>query len=65
MVAGVKLSVSNIFDIEDALRDSPLMQRCLTKVRNEPASAKVLEGRYMGEDYDLEKMLKMPPHSLG
>jgi len=65
MVAGVKLSVSNVFDIEDALRDSPLMQRCLTKVRNEPASAKVLEERYMGEDYDLEKMLKMPPHSLG
>ncbi len=65
MVAGVRLSVSNVFDIEDALRDSPLMQRCLTKVRNEPDSAKVLEERYMGEDYDLEKMLKMPPHSLG
>jgi ubiquinone biosynthesis protein Coq4 len=41
------------------------MQRCLTKVRNEPASAKVLEERYMGEDYDFEKMLKMHPHSLG
>lgn len=65
LVAGVKLSVSNVFDIEDALRNSPLMQRCLTKVRNETASAKVLEERYMGEDYDLEKMLKMPPHSLG
>jgi len=65
MVAGAKLSVSNVFDIEDALRDSPLMQRCLTKVRSEPASAKILEERYMGENYDLEKMLKMPPHSLG
>lgn len=65
MVAGVKLSVSNVFDIEDALRDSPLMQRCLTKVQNEPASAKALEERYMGEEYDLEKMLEMPPHSLG
>jgi ubiquinone biosynthesis protein Coq4 len=65
LVAGAKLSVSNVFDVEDALRDSPLMQRCLTKVRNETASAKILEERYMGEDYDLEKMLKMPPHSLG
>lgn len=65
MVAGVRQSVSNVFDLEDALRDSPLMQRSLTKVRSEPASAKFLEERYMGENYDLEKMLKMPPRSLG
>ena len=42
MVAGVRQSVSNVFDIEDALRDSPLMQRCLKKVQSEPASAKFL-----------------------
>ncbi len=65
MAAGVKLSVSNVFDIEDALRDGPLMQRCLTKIHNDPASTRALEERYMGEDYDLEKMLEMPPHSLG
>lgn len=65
MVAGVRQSVSNVFDLEDALRDSPLMQRCLTKVRSEPASAKFLEERYMGENYDLEKMLKMPPPFIG
>ena len=65
MVAGVRQSVSNVFDIEDALRDSPLMQRCLKKVQSEPASAKFLEERYRGENYDLEKMLKMPPQSLG
>ncbi|MEO0759894.1 MAG: Coq4 family protein [Cyanobacteria bacterium J06648_16] len=65
MVAGVTRETSNVFDIEDALRDSPLMQRCLTAVREDPASAKALEERYMGEDYDIEKMLKMPPHSLG
>lgn len=65
MVAGVTRETSNVFDIEDALRDSPLMQRCLTAVREDPASAQALEERYMGEDYDLEKMLKMPPHSLG
>lgn len=65
MVAGVKLETSNVFDIEDILRDSSLMQKCLTKVQNEPASAKALEERYMGDEYDLEKMLEMPPHSLG
>ncbi len=65
MVAGVQRDSSNIFDIEDALRDSPLMQKCLTKIHQDPASAKALEERYMGEPYDLEKMLAMPPHSLG
>ncbi|MDX2272727.1 MAG: Coq4 family protein [Cyanobacteriota bacterium] len=65
MVVGVRLETSNVFDIEDALRDSPLMQKCLTKIHRDPASAKALEERYMGEEYDLEKMLEMPPHSLG
>lgn len=65
MVAGITRETSNVFDIEDALRDSPLMQNCLTAVREDSASAKALEERYMGEDYDIEKMLKMPPHSLG
>lgn len=65
MVAGVKLETSNVFDIEDALRESPLMQKCLTEIYQDPASAKAVEERYMGEDYNLEKMLEMPPHSLG
>ncbi len=65
MVAGTKLETSNVFDIEDTLRDSPLMQKCLEKIHKDPASAKALEERYVGEEYDLKKMLEMPPHSLG
>lgn len=65
MVAGVGLETSNVFDLEDALKDSPLMQKCLAEVRNDPASAKALEERYIGEDLNLEKLLEMPPHSLG
>ncbi len=65
MVAGVGLETSNVFDIEDILRDSPLMQKCLVEVCKDAASVKILEERYLGEEFNLERMIKMPPHSLG
>lgn len=64
-VAGVAIETNNVFDIEDALKDSPQMQKCLERVRQDPASAQLLEERYMGEEFDLEKLLKLPRNSLG
>jgi ubiquinone biosynthesis protein COQ4 len=64
-VAGVGVETNNVFDLEDALRDSAQMQKCLEQVRQDPASAQLLEERYMGEEFNLEELLKLPPHSLG
>jgi ubiquinone biosynthesis protein COQ4 len=65
MVAGTGLETANVFDIEDSLRDSHLMVKCLEAVRKDPDSARLLAERYMGEEFDLKKMLKMPRNSLG
>lgn len=65
MVAGGGTDVENVFDLEDALRDSEQMQKCLQVVRQHPASAQILEERYMGAEVDLDAMLQMPKDSLG
>lgn len=65
MVAGTGLETANVFDIEDSLRDSHLMVKCLEAVLQDPDSARLLAERYMGEEFDLKKMLKMPRNSLG
>jgi ubiquinone biosynthesis protein COQ4 len=64
-VAGVAIETNNVFDIEDALKDSPQMQKCLERVSQDPASAQLLEERYMGKEFDLEELLKLPRNSLG
>jgi ubiquinone biosynthesis protein Coq4 len=64
-VAGVGVETNNVFDIEDALRDSPQMQKCLERVRQDPASSQLLEERYMGKEFDLEELLQLPRNSLG
>jgi ubiquinone biosynthesis protein COQ4 len=65
MVVGGLTDTENVFDIEDALRDSEQMQKCLQLVRQHPASAKMLEERYMGAEFDLDAMRQMPKDSLG
>jgi ubiquinone biosynthesis protein COQ4 len=41
------------------------MDRCLMALRSNPASARMLEERYVGPLYDLEAMARMPKYSLG
>jgi len=65
LVAGSKMDTENVFDIEDILSNSPQMQNCLQAVRQDPASVQLLEERYMGADFALDTMLKMPKNSLG
>jgi ubiquinone biosynthesis protein Coq4 len=65
LVAGSKMDTENVFDIEDMLSNSPQMQNCLQAVRQDPASVQLLEERYMGADFALDTMLKMPKNSLG
>ncbi|MCC5613201.1 pyrroloquinoline quinone biosynthesis protein [Nostoc sp. CHAB 5834] len=65
MVVGGLTDTENVFDIEDALSDSEQMQKCLQVVRQHPASAKMLEERYMRAEFNLNAMLQMPKNSLG
>lgn len=64
-VAGATSDVNAVFDISDLLRDGPQMQQCLDWMKEDPATAQMIEERYLGPDYDLNAMLKMPEGSLG
>ncbi len=65
MVAGAKVDTQNVFDIEDVFSDSEQMQKCVQVVRQNPDSARLLEERYMGPEFDLEALLQLPVGSLG
>ena len=56
-VAGSRFDTQNVFDIDDLLTDSPQMQKCLQAVRSDPASAELLEERYLGPEFNLETLL--------
>ncbi len=65
LAAGAGQDVSNVFDLSDRFNGSRPMNLCLTALRSNPASARMLEERYVGPLYDLEAMGRMPRYSLG
>jgi len=65
LVAGSSIDTNNVFDISDKLRDSTQMEECIAWMKEDPATSAMLAERYMGPDFDLEKLSKMPEGSLG
>ncbi|BAZ32114.1 hypothetical protein NIES4074_46160 [Cylindrospermum sp. NIES-4074] len=65
LAAGAGVDTNNVFDLDDRFRDSPQMQISMKKLAEDPSSVQIIAERYMGSDYNLETMLKMPTHSLG
>ena len=65
LVAGSPIDTNNVFDISDKLRDSTQMEECLAYMKQDQATSAMLAERYMGPDFDLEKLSKMPEGSLG
>jgi len=65
LAAGAGKDVNNVFDLSDRFNQSRPMARCLMALRSNPASARMLEERYVGPLYDLEAMSRMPKYSLG
>ena len=65
LVAGSPIDTNNVFDISDKLRDSTQMEECLAYMKQDQATSAMLAERYMGPDFDLEKLSKMPKGSLG
>jgi ubiquinone biosynthesis protein Coq4 len=65
LAAGAGKDVNNVFDLSDRFNGSRPMARCLEALRANPASARMLDERYVGPLYDLPAMLRMPRYSLG
>jgi ubiquinone biosynthesis protein Coq4 len=65
LAAGSGKDVNNVFDMSEKFNPTRPMQRCVKAIQNNPASAAMLQERYVGPLYDLEAMLKMPKYSLG
>lgn len=65
LVAGAGVDTNNVFDISDKLRDSTQMGKCLAVMKEDPATSAMLAERYMGPDFDLEELSKMPKNSFG
>jgi hypothetical protein len=55
----------NRFDIGDSLADGPQMHNCLQVLRSDPASAQLLEERYLNPECNLETWLHDSRGSLG
>jgi hypothetical protein len=47
--------LDSVFDLEDGFSNTIWMNNCIEKLRKDPASARMLEERYMGPKYCLNK----------
>ena len=65
LAAGGGADVNNVFNISEKFNRSLPMEKCLTALNKHPASAKMIQEKYVGPLYDLDAMLNMPKHSLG
>jgi ubiquinone biosynthesis protein Coq4 len=65
LAAGSGKDVNNVFDMSERFNPTRPMERCIKAIQKNPASAAILQERYVGPLYDLEAMLKMPKYSLG
>jgi ubiquinone biosynthesis protein COQ4 len=54
-----------IYDIDAALRQTPLAQISAEHLKTQPSMAKMICDRYLGPVPDLDKLLDFPPESLG
>jgi ubiquinone biosynthesis protein Coq4 len=57
--------LDSVFDLEDGFSKTIWMNNCIEKLQKDPASARMLDERYMGPDYNLDELLKLPKNSLG
>lgn len=62
LVVGSGKDPHNAFELSNRLRTGRQMQLSVQALQQDPASAKMLEEKYIGPPYDLETMLKMPKH---
>ncbi len=57
--------LSSVADLVDNLIDSPQMADCVRRFRVDPAGAALLEARYPPFQPDIDRLITLPPGSLG
>ncbi|WP_392407614.1 Coq4 family protein [Chlorogloeopsis fritschii] len=65
LAGGAGKNPKNVFQLGDKLSTGLQMQLCTQAIQKDPASAKMLEERYVGPPHDLKTLLAMPKGSLG
>ncbi len=65
LAAGIRVDINNIFDLDDQFRDTPQMEMTMRILAESPSCAEIIAQRYMGDNHNLDAMLKMPKDSLG
>ena len=64
-MAGANGNVENVFDLEDAFSRTIWMDKCVERIKENPDSARLIEERYMGPEYDIDELLNQPKDSFG
>lgn len=65
LMDGANGNVQNVFDCEDAFARTIWMDSCVKRIKENPDSARLIEERYMGPEYNLDELLKQPKESFG
>ena len=65
LMDGANGNVENVFDCEDAFARTIWMDNCVERIKENPDSARLIEERYMGPEYNLDELLKQPKETLG
>jgi ubiquinone biosynthesis protein COQ4 len=64
-VEGHHKGLDNVYDLEDGFHKTIWMEGSIRKLKEDPECAKIIEERYMGPEYDLDKLSKLPKDTLG
>ena len=53
LMDGANGNVENVFDCEDAFARTVWMDACVKRIKENPDSARLIEERYMGPEYNV------------
>ena len=62
---GTQKDVESVFDMEDGFRDTIWMKMCIENLKKDSMCSRIIEERYIGPEYNLDEMLKLPTDSIG
>lgn len=65
VVEGEHKGLDSVYDLEDGFHKTVWMNNSIEKLKENPDSARIIEERYMGPEYDLNKLSKLPKNTLG
>jgi ubiquinone biosynthesis protein COQ4 len=63
VVEGEHKELDSVYDLEDGFHKTIWMNNSIKKLKENPDSARIIEERYIGPEYDLDKLSKLPSQS--